>query len=81
MAPVPEYENAAVRIKQETPPMLPDWFRANRVMGHTRLPFRVWGDEQEFAHAAGGFNALGAGVFTRHVKSGDEDPWPRAVWR
>jgi hypothetical protein len=60
---------------------LPDWFLANRVKGNTRLGFRRWHDEREFAEAAKGFKALGAGAFTRHVKSRDEDPWPSAVWQ
>jgi hypothetical protein len=60
---------------------LPDWFLANRVKGNTRLGFRRWHDDREFAEAAKGFRALGAGAFTRHVKSRDEDPWPSAVWQ
>jgi hypothetical protein len=62
------------------PRSLPEWFLSKRVKGHTRLTLARWGDEDEFAHAAAGFKALGAGVFTRHVKTGDEGPWPRAVW-
>jgi hypothetical protein len=64
---------------------LPSWFDANRVQGHTRLglgkyeppppPPRYWYGTDEFNHAAVGFKELGAGVFTRHVKSGSEDPW------
>jgi hypothetical protein len=62
---------------------LPSWFEANRVQGHTRLTFgtydparpRFWYGTEEFKHAGRGFAALGAGVFARHVKSGDEDPW------
>jgi hypothetical protein len=51
---------------------LPRWFDANRVQGHTRLTFGrpLWYD-----HAGRGFKRLGAGAFTRHVKTGDEDPW------
>jgi hypothetical protein len=51
------------------------------VKGNTRLTLARWGEADEFAHAAAGFKALGAGVFTRHVKSGDEDPWPRPRWK
>jgi len=60
---------------------LPAWFRLNRVKGTTRLTFSVWGDEPEFKQAAAGFEALGAGAFTRHVKTGQEDPWPPSVWQ
>jgi hypothetical protein len=51
------------------------------VKGHTRLGLAGWGGTPEFTQAAAGFEALGAGAFTRHVKSRDEDPWPRDVWR
>jgi hypothetical protein len=34
-----------------------------------------WYDTREFEHAAAAFKGLGAAVFTRHVKSADEDPW------
>jgi hypothetical protein len=54
---------------------LPDWFVANRVQGHTRLPLGPWHATPEFEQAAFGFKALGARAFARHVKSGDEDPW------
>jgi hypothetical protein len=63
------------------PRPLPEWYTANRVKGHTRLRLAGWGDEPEFAQAAAGFKALGARVFTRHVHSGDEAPWPPAVWK
>jgi hypothetical protein len=63
----------------------PRWFDANRVQGHTRLalgkhkapppPPRFWYGTDEFNYAAAGFRQLGAGAFTRHVKSGSEDPW------
>jgi hypothetical protein len=56
---------------------LPGWFTANRVHGHTRLLLRLWGDKPEADAAAAHFKALGAEAFTRHAKSGDEDPpWP-----
>ncbi len=60
---------------------LPDWFVGNRVHGQTRLIFGpTWHKTDEFKHAAAGFKALGAHVFTRHVKSADEDPpWPTAL--
>jgi hypothetical protein len=64
---------------------LPIWFEANRVQGHTRLalgkhkppppPPRFWYATREFNQAAAGFRELGAGAFTRHLKSGSEDPW------
>jgi hypothetical protein len=64
---------------------LPSWFDANRVQGHTRLalgkhkppppPPRFWYGTREFNQAAAGFRELGAGAFTRHLKSGSEDPW------
>jgi hypothetical protein len=60
---------------------LPAWFLANRVKGHTRLSFSAWHGTPEFAQAAAGFKALGAGAFTRHVKTRDEDPWPGTVWQ
>lgn len=63
------------------PRPLPEWLTANRVKGHTRLRLASWGDEPEFMKAAAGFKALGARVFTRHVHSGDEEPWPSAVWK
>jgi hypothetical protein len=60
---------------------VPGWFRANRVKGHTRLNLRRWEGTPEFTQAAAGFKALGAGAFTRHVKSRAEDPWPRDIWQ
>ena len=60
---------------------LPEWYLANRVKGNTRLRFRGWHDKPEFAEAAKGFKALGAGVLTRHVKSGDEGPWRPEDWQ
>jgi hypothetical protein len=58
---------------------LPSWFDSNRVQGHTRLalglhkppppPPRYWYDTNEFNQAAAGFKELGAGAFTRHLKS------------
>jgi hypothetical protein len=77
-------------VKMQTEPAragseLPSWFDANRVQGHTRLglgkyeppppPPRYWYGTDEFNQAAAGFKELGAGAFTRHVKSGSEDPW------
>jgi hypothetical protein len=60
---------------------LPAWFVGNRVHGQTRLQFNAtWHDTDEFKRAAEGFKALGARVFTRHVKSAAEDPpWPTAL--
>jgi hypothetical protein len=55
---------------------LPRWFEANRVQGHTRLTLGTrWFGTDEFAQAGRGFRRLGAGAFTRHVKTRDEDPW------
>jgi hypothetical protein len=54
---------------------LPGWFDANRVQGHTRLGLSLYGDTSQFANAGAAFAALGAGAFTRHVKSRDDDPW------
>jgi hypothetical protein len=54
--------------------ILPQWFDANRVQGHTRLTLRK-PLPPGFEAAAVGFKRLGADVFTRHVKSADEDPW------
>jgi hypothetical protein len=51
------------------------------VTGWTRLAFSQWEGEQQFTQAAAGFQALGAGAFTRHVKTRDEDPWPASVWQ
>jgi hypothetical protein len=60
---------------------LPQWFLGNRVKGHTRLSRNRWEGEDEFEQAAAGFKALGAGVFTRHVKTADERPWPSTLWK
>ena len=60
---------------------LPAWFDGTRVFCTTRLSRRVWYGRPEFTQAAAGFEALGAAVFTRHVKTGAEDPWPRADHR
>ena len=59
-------------VKQVRPAVgaLPPWFTKNRVHGHTRLILRLWHDTDGFALAAAGFKALGAHVFTRHVKTG-----------
>jgi hypothetical protein len=57
-------------------PRLPRWFDANRVQGHTRLTLgKRWYGTEEFAQAGRGFRQLGAGAFSRHVKTRDEDPW------
>jgi hypothetical protein len=60
---------------QMTAGAVPEWFTTYRVHGHTRLGLRQWRDTSEFTNAAQGFKLLGAHVFTRHVKSADEDPW------
>ncbi len=56
-------------------PSLPPWFTANRVHGHTRLTLSTWKDTEEWVGAASGFKWLGAHAFTRHAKTGGEDPW------
>jgi len=72
-------DETATRVRP-APRSLPAWFEASRVQGHTQLGIRLWLDKPEFARAAAGFKALGAGAFARHVKSRDEDPWwPTAV--
>ena len=53
---------------------LPQWFDGDRVQGHTRLTFGK-PLPPGFDTAATGFARLGASVFTRHVKTRDEDPW------
>jgi Hypothetical glycosyl hydrolase 6 len=59
---------------------LPAWYEENRVQGHTRLGIKRWLGEPEWTHAATGFKDLGAGAFSRHFKTGKEDPWwPSAV--
>jgi hypothetical protein len=56
---------------------VPAWFTTNRVHGHTWLTLSTWQDTCEFKRAAAGFKSLGAHAFTRHAKTGDEDPgWP-----
>jgi hypothetical protein len=57
------------------------WLTRNRVKGHTRLSLAGWGGTPEFTRAGEAFAALGARVFTRHVKTGDELPWSRDVWQ
>src|SRR4030095_1098590 len=53
---------------------VPAWFTANRVHGHTRLLLRLWDDKPETHGVAAAFKSLGAAAFTRHAKSGKEDP-------
>ncbi|MCK5799270.1 MAG: hypothetical protein KAI47_18895, partial [Deltaproteobacteria bacterium] len=62
---------------------LPAWFEGNRVHAHTRLQlgqFKSWtynGKDytDKFAKVAPIFSALGVSVYTRHIKTGPEDPW------
>lgn len=62
---------------------LNSWFSENRIHGHTRLSEydprlgleRSWHKTTESKNSARIFKSLGARVFTRHVKTGDEDPW------
>lgn len=55
-------------------PGLPEWFVAHRVQGHTRLTYNQRKLPQ-FQDAAKRFRAMGARVFTRHVKSKGEGAW------
>jgi hypothetical protein len=55
--------------------IVPAWFTANRVHGHTRLNLARDGRKEVFTRAGEAFKALGAEAFTRHVKSGGENPW------
>lgn len=55
------------------------WIDGARVHMHTRL-WRVLEDAPEFGFAAASLAELGAQSFSRHVKTGSEDPWwPSAV--
>ena len=70
----------ASEAKTSTPFDLPAWYEENRVQGHTRLGIKQRLDEPEWTRAAGGFKDLGVGAFSRHFKTGKEDPWwPSAV--
>ena len=71
----PSTQGNPVTHVEPTTGSLPAWFTTNRVHGHTRLTLRLWRDKDEFKKAAAGFKSLGAHAFTRHVKTGDEDPW------
>ncbi len=74
---LPFYQQNWTRSADPYP--LPDWFTNTRVQGYCGLTL-PWMDKPEFQHAAEGFKGLGAQVFTRYVKSGEEDPWwPSAV--
>lgn len=53
---------------------LPDWYEEHRVQLHTRLSLR-WLDAPIFFNAAEAFRAMGATVYTRHIKSGAEGAW------
>jgi arylsulfatase A-like enzyme len=57
---------------------LPEWFESRRGHLHTRLGF---GKQKYFERRVGkAFASVGAKVYTRHVKSGDESPmWPTLV--
>ena len=58
---------------------LPSWFLGNRVHAHTRLTLKFM-DLPVFFHAGSEFKKMGARVFVRHIKSGDEGAWwPSAV--
>ena len=60
-----------------------DFFDQNRVHAHTPLSeiderlglARSWFATYESSHAGALLASMGANVFTRHVKTGDEDPW------
>ncbi len=80
VTPIPTEQEARLPFFQRNwqravnPYLLPEWFLANRVQGHTRLAI-TWMNKPEFKDAAAGFKGLGANAFTRHVKTADEDPW------
>jgi hypothetical protein len=67
--------NDAKRVDRVAPNTLPAWFTKNRVHGHTRLTLSRWHDTPYFHRAPAGFKSFGAHAFTRHVKTGDDDPW------
>lgn len=57
---------------------LPGWFLENRVQGHTRLVINHvdWGlNTPAFQNAGSMFKQLGAGAFTRQVKTCFHNPW------
>lgn len=54
---------------------LPDYFVEHRVQLHTRLSLRRWGSEPVFRQAERYFSEMGAKVYTRHCKTGDEGAW------
>ncbi len=65
-----------------------DFFDQNRVHAHTPLAeiderlglARSWFESYESENAASLLADMGAQVFTRHVKTGDEDPWWPSEW-
>ncbi len=57
---------------------LPAWFGGQRGQAHTRLGLR-WMDKPIFSEAGAAFAAMGAKVFARHIKSGDEGAWWRSA--
>lgn len=78
---IADAEGDAIAVGQPGLGGLPRWFDVNRVQGMTtslglgaRKPFYL-PDSDEFAHAGAALKALGAGVFTRHVKLNNGDPW------
>ncbi len=62
---------------------LPEWFKENRIHGHTRLLIHHprWGlDTSAFQSAGVKLKELGAEVYARHVKTCSHSPWwPTAV--
>ncbi|UCD28178.1 MAG: hypothetical protein JSV03_13960 [Planctomycetota bacterium] len=54
---------------------LPAWFDGNRVQAHTRLLLHLWGEKPIFYTAAEEFQKMGANVFTRFVKGGQDACW------
>jgi hypothetical protein len=73
----PKAKTVVARRMHATPRLLPAWFTANRVHGHTRLKFADWQDDDLFLEAGERFKLLGARMFARDVKTGGEDPpWP-----
>lgn len=65
---------AATFTKDESIYQLPTWFLKNRVQAHTRLTLNFI-DSPIFFNVAKEFKKMGASVYTRHIKTGDEGAW------
>ncbi len=73
-------DEASGRVEEAERYQLPAWFDSHRGQLHTRLGF---GNKKYFEKQVGeAFRSVGAKIYTRHVKSGDESPmWPTLVGR